>query len=85
MVRNPPKTSQRRPRCELHIGYTWGIFLTSQHLQMVQLCPGEAGSKLGAGQDDGLDLCPAQARFVVIGLKESARAAIRHLSSCEIK
>jgi hypothetical protein len=69
-------------RRELQIGYAWGIFLTSQHLQMVQLCPGKAGSELVAGHDDSLDLYLAQARLVVIGLEKRACAATRHLTSC---
>jgi len=51
----------------------------------VQFCSGKAGSKPVAGQDDGLDLCLAQARLVVIGPEERARPATRHLSSCNIK
>src|SRR6516162_9699889 len=73
------KRNKGQPRCELQIGYAWGIFLTSQHLRMMQLCPGKAGSKLVAGQDDSLDLCLAEARFVVIGIEKRACAATRHL------
>ena len=76
------KRHKGHARRELHIGYAWGIFLTSQHLRMMQLCPGKAGSKLVAGQDDSLDLCLAQARFVVIGIEKRACAATRHLTSC---
>ena len=68
------KRRKGQPRWESQISYAWGIFLTPQHLKMVHLCPGKAGSKLVAGQDDGLDLCLAQARFVVIGFEERARA-----------
>src|SRR6516165_7663480 len=52
---------------------------------MVQLTPSEAGAKLVARHDDGLDLRLAKARLVVIGLQECARATARHLSSCEIE
>jgi hypothetical protein len=52
---------------------------------MVQLRRGEASFKLAAGHDDGFDLCLTQARFVVIGLEECARAAARHSSSRKIK
>src|SRR6516165_1410812 len=52
---------------------------------MVQLTPSEAGAKLVARHDDGLDLRLAKARLVMIGLEERARATARHLSSCEIE
>src|SRR6516165_4272395 len=79
------KADEGGPRCELQIGYVWGSFLTPQHLQMVQLRPGEAGSKLLLRYDDGVDLCLTKARLVVIGLQERTRAAARHLSSCKVK
>jgi hypothetical protein len=45
------KRHKGQPRCELNIAYAWGIFFTSQHLQMVQLCPGKGGLRTcrGAG------------------------------------
>jgi hypothetical protein len=76
------KRHKGQPRRELHIGYALGLFLTPQYVQMVQLRPGEARSKLVARQDDGFDLCLAQARLVMIGLEEGAPATARHLSSC---
>ena len=59
---------KREPWCQTHIRHAWGIFLAPQHLQMVQLCPGEPGSELGTRDNDGVDLCLAQARLVVIGV-----------------
>src|SRR6516165_4595241 len=73
------KRYKGQPGCELHIGDAWGIFLTPQHLQMVELGPDEARSELAAGHDDSRDLRLAQARLVLVGLEERARAATRHL------
>jgi hypothetical protein len=78
------KRDKGQPRCELQLSYAWGIFLTPQHLQMVELGPGEARSELAAGQDDSLELRLAQARLVLVGLEERARAAARHLLSYKI-
>jgi hypothetical protein len=50
---------------------------------MVQLRPGEPGSEVTMRDNGGFDLCIAQAGLVVIGLEESARAASRHLFSCD--
>src|SRR6516162_4652369 len=52
---------------------------------MVQLRRSEAGFKLAEGEDDGIDLCLAQASLVLIRLEERMRAAARHLSSCRMK
>src|SRR6516162_5573411 len=75
------KRDKGQPRGELQIGYAWGIFLTPQHLRMMQLGPGKARSELAAGHHDSRDLCPAQARLVLVGLEERACAAARHLTS----
>src|SRR6516162_4381438 len=52
---------------------------------MVQLRRSEAGFKLAEGEDDGFDLCLAQASLVLIRLEERMRAAARHLSPCRMK
>src|SRR6516225_1777089 len=69
------KRYKSQPWCQLHVGDARGVPLAPQHLQMEQLCPSDAGSKLGLGHDDGFDFCPAKARLVVIGLEERMRAA----------
>src|SRR5215472_8812740 len=52
---------------------------------MVQLGPDLAGLEASSASDDELDLCLAQARLVMIGLEESARAASRHRSPCMVR
>src|SRR6516164_11764637 len=52
---------------------------------MVQLRRSKAGFKLAEGEDDGFDLCLAQASLVLIRVEERMRAAARHLSSCRMK
>jgi hypothetical protein len=74
---------KREPSGQTHIRYAWGIFLAPQRLQMMQLCPSEPGSGLSTRDDDGFDLCIAQARLVVIGVEERARAASRHFFLCK--
>src|SRR5262249_40298694 len=67
-------------RRQMEIGCTRKVLLAAQHLEMVQVGPGEAGVEITTARDDELDLCLAQARLVKIGFEEGARAASRHLS-----
>src|SRR5690349_20629067 len=45
------KRHKDEPWRQMQIGHTWGFFFASQHLQMVQLRPGDPGPKLAAGYD----------------------------------
>src|SRR6516165_4495226 len=52
---------------------------------MVEFGPDLPGLEASSASDEEFDLCLAQARLVVIGLEESARAASRHPSPCMVR
>jgi hypothetical protein len=77
------KCHEDKVRHEMHVCGAWRVFLASQYPKIVEVGPGEAGFEFAASHNDGFNLRLAQARFVVVGLKERACTTSRHLFSCD--